>query len=100
MIDSDAYHLSDFTIIKKLGKGGFGSAYLALRNSDKMQVCLKVVPLQTGVSQQDVQREARMLSEVSDKHVIKYYGSFVELDNFYIVMEYAGRGSLEDMIIA
>ena len=42
--------LSDFTIIGKLGKGGFGSAYLARRNSDGLKVCLKVVSLRNGLS--------------------------------------------------
>ena len=93
-----AYQLSDFTIIKQLGKGGFGSAYLALRNSDEMQLCLKVVPLQPGVSQEEILREAKMLSQLNSEHIIKYYGSFVESGTFFIVMEYAARGSLDDMI--
>ena len=89
--------LTDFTIIKKLGKGGFGSAYLSHRNSDGMQVCLKIIPLNNGVSPQQIEREAKMLSELNNEHIIKYYGSFVESGSFYIVMEYAEEGSLAEM---
>ena len=87
-----------FTIIKRLGKGGFGSAYLARRMSDETEVCVKTVPLNNGVSAQQIEREGKMLSELRNEHIIGYYGSFVESGNFCIVMEYAGEGSLADLI--
>ena len=99
MDDCEPCKLSDFTIVGKLGKGGFGSAYLARRNSDEMEVCLKSIPLRNGVSEKQVEREAQMLSELNNEHIIRYYGSFVESDTFIIVMEYAAAGSLEDLII-
>ena len=96
--DRETYRLSDFTIARKLGQGGFGSAYLARRNSDGLDICLKKIPLRNGVSEQQIEREAKLLSELHDDHVIKYYGSFVESDFLYIVMEYASQGSLNDLI--
>ena len=93
-----SYKFSDFEIIEPLGAGGFGSAYLARQVSDGMEVCLKKIPLNNGVSSQQVEREAKMLSELNDEHIIKYYGSFVESGYFYIVMEYAREGSLADLI--
>ena len=95
---SDCKQLSDFTIVRKLGKGGFGEAYLACRNSDGIEVCLKVVSLNNRVSEEEIEREARILSSLKDDHVIKYYGSFVDLENYYIVMEYAREGSLAELI--
>ena len=94
----EPYKLSDFTIIKELGKGGFGTVYLARRNSDELEVCLKEIPLNKGVSEQEIELEAKMLSEFNYEHIIRYYGSFIESGNFYIVMEYATEGSLADMI--
>ena len=90
--------LSDFTTIRKLGKGSFGTAYLVRRNSDDLAVCLKEIPLRREVSQQEIEREAKALSDITDKHIIRYYGSFVENGHFYIIMEYAGEGSLAEMI--
>ena len=98
MSDCEPYRLTDFTIFRKLGEGGFGSAYLAHRNSDEVEVCLKVVPLNKGVSEEEIEREARMLSSLHSEHIIKYYGSFVESGDFFIVMEYAREGSLADLI--
>ena len=94
----ETYTLSDFTILKPLGKGGFGTAYLARRNSDELEVCLKEIPLNKGVSEQEIELEARMLSELNNEYIIRSYGSFAESGNFYIVMEYASEGSLADMI--
>ena len=98
MSDCEPYKLTDFTLLWKLGKGGFGSAYLARRKSDGMEVCLKVVSRNNGLSEEEIEREARMLSSLHSEHIIKYYGSFVESGKFYIVMEYASEGSLADLI--
>ena len=98
MTDCEPLQLSDFTIIRRLGEGGFGKVYLACRNPDKLEVCLKVIPLRYGLSQQDVEQEAKILSELKHENIIGYYGSFVESGKFYIVMEYAAEGSLADRI--
>ena len=90
--------LSDFTIIQPLGEGGFGTAFLARRNLDGVELCLKEIPLTNGVSPQEIKREAKMLSQLNYKHIIRYYGSFVESGKFYIVMEYAAEGNLAEMI--
>ena len=90
--------LSAFKINQKLGTGGFGSTYLSDRNSDGLKVCLKVVSLRNGLSEQEIEREATLLSEFNNEHIIRYYGSFAESGYFYIVMEYAAKGNLADMI--
>ena len=94
----EPYRLSDFMIVKELGKGAFGTTFLASRNLDPVEVCLKEIPLTNGVSPQEIEREAKMLSELNYKHIIRYYGSFVESGKFYIVMEYAAEGNLAEMI--
>ena len=91
--------LSDFTLVKQLGEGGFGSAYLAVHNPTQEKVCLKFITL-TGdrSSLQSADEEGKTLSQLEDEHIIKYYGSFVEGDQFCIAMEYAPGGSLYDVI--
>ena len=92
--------LSDFTIGDRLGKGGFGSAYLAVHKRTEREVCIKFITLKGGGSsrQRSALEEAKILSELADSHIIKYYGSFVESGSFFIVMEYAKEGSLDTMI--
>ena len=76
-------HIYDFTILKELGKGAFGTVFLVRQNSDGLEVCLKSIK---GASRR-IQREAEMLSEINNKKVIKYSGSFAESGTFNIVME-------------
>ena len=93
------FQLSDFTIVKQLGQGGFGSAYLAVYNPHLKEVCLKFIPLKNNkASKQSAIEEAKTLSQLEDEHIIKSYGSFVEDDQVCIVMEYAPGGSLHDEI--
>ena len=40
-----SYHLSDFQIVRKLGQGGFGSAFLVERKADGQKLCLKQLEL-------------------------------------------------------
>ena len=93
-----SFKLSDFTLVKQLGKGGFGSAYLAVHNTTQQTVCLKFISLNCGSSRRSADEENKTLSQLQDKHVIQYYGSFLEGDLFCIVMEYAPGGSLFDLI--
>ena len=86
---------ADFTIKNPLGKGGFGLAYLAVHNTDQKEVCLKFIPQEKKTA---AFNEAKTLSQLEDKHIIKYYGSFDEGDQFCIVMEYAPGASLYDEI--
>ena len=91
--------LSDFTLVQQLGQGGFGSAYLALHNPTQQKVCLKFITLYGGSSSlKSADEEGKTLSQLEDDHIIKYYGSFVEDDQFCIAMEYAAGGSLYEAI--
>ena len=87
------WKLSDFTIIKQLHSGRRASTYHAKRNSDKQEVCIK------RISESRMARnEAQTHSQLHHKNIIEYFGSFVENDKFYLVMEYAERGSLLNLV--
>ena len=92
------YHSSDFTIVKPLNSGSFGTAYYAKRISDGMDLCIKKISIPSSRKQKQIQREASILSQLNNPHIIKYYGTFIEGHDLCIVMEYAKQGSLADMI--
>ena len=97
-VNCETCTLSAFTLNRKLGEGGFGCTYYARRKSDGLEVCLKMIRLKNGISQRQIAREATVLSELNDPHVIHYYGSFAESNVLFIMMEYAQEGSLKDLI--
>ena len=57
---------SDFSIVTQVGQGGFGSTYLARRNSDGKDVCLKLIPLNSGFTEPRILQEAQTLSRLKN----------------------------------
>ena len=54
----DGFEIDSFILsARPLGAGGFGSASFALQNSDELEVCLKVVPLNNGVYEHEIERK-------------------------------------------
>lgn len=99
-----------FKILKKLGSGGQGVAYLADRISEpgrtSVPVVLKEYVLPTGVSV-DVRKkvintclkEVTLLSRLTHPNIVELYDVFVEDERTYLVMEYANGRSLRDAVM-
>jgi serine/threonine protein kinase len=79
-----------FVLIKMLGRGTYGSVYLAKRTSDSSLLAVKVI--------RDVERaskmETRVLQSVRHPFIVLYYSSFVAKQKLHICMEYLSGGSL------
>lgn len=61
---------------------------------------LKQIPL-GGMNQieiEEVKKEATLLSSLSNEFIVKYYESFIDNFNLYIVMEYCEGGDLCNLI--
>ena len=90
--------LSDFTVERELGHGAFGRTYLAHRNSDGMQVCIKSISLFGESSNKKTIQEAETLSRLDHPNIVHFFVSFIFEGVLCIVMEYASQGSLSDII--
>ena len=93
--------LSDFVIQKKLGEGHFGSVCLVSSNITKKLYAMKEIKADRYESEEqrlEVQKEIKLLENLHHPHVITYFTSFRENNNFYIVTEYINGGSLEDLL--
>ena len=93
---SEPRSFSDFKDIEWIARGTFGITYKCLRKSDEQQVCLKAI---SHSSRKRTVQEAEKLSRLNNRNIIKYFGSFVENDTFYIMMEYAPNKSLRHLIL-
>ena len=93
--------LSDFRIEKELGKGNFGKVYLVTSKITNKVYAMKEIKFdryKSDSQRASVQKEIKLLENMNHPHVITYFSSFIENNNFYIILEYLNGGSVEDKI--
>ncbi|MFC1516497.1 protein kinase, partial [Thermodesulfobacteriota bacterium] len=82
--------LGDYTIIKSLGKGGFGSVWEA-KSTDGHSVALKVLNPQVLENEKVVRKffhEAMILAKLDHPNICRLMEFFPDGNNYCIVMEY------------
>ncbi|KAL4233987.1 Serine/threonine-protein kinase Nek11 [Mactra antiquata] len=92
-----------YQVIRKLGKGNFGTAYLCkdLRNkSADEENALKVLKeISVGDLQPDetvdAMHEAKLLSKLDHPSIVQFHDSFIDGEYFCIVTEYCEGGDLD-----
>lgn len=80
----------DIHFYENCGGGSFGSVYRALWVSQNKEVAVKKLL--------KIEAEAEILSSLSHKNIILFYGAILESPNFAIVTEYASGGSLYEYL--
>ncbi|BFZ13402.1 hypothetical protein BsWGS_16441 [Bradybaena similaris] len=89
-----------YEIVKKLGSGNFGTAFLCqdLKAGHQNKV-LKETPVDLQPDETvDAMREARFLSKLEHPGVVKCYDNFITEDSFCIITEYCEGGDLDQKI--
>lgn len=93
-------NLSEFQIIKEIGRGGFSKVYLALHKKTKMQYALKKLNLKK-ISQTDYKmiiNELKIHSKLTHPNIVKFHDVIIEGSNLFIILEYCKDGSLFNYI--
>uniref|UniRef100_A0A8C6TFX4 Protein kinase domain-containing protein n=1 Tax=Neogobius melanostomus TaxID=47308 RepID=A0A8C6TFX4_9GOBI len=80
----------DLLFYENCGGGSFGSVYRALWISQNKEVAVKKLL--------KIDKEAEILSVLSHKNIIQFYGAVLESPNYGIVTEYANGGSLYEFL--
>lgn len=80
----------DLQFFENCGGGSFGSVYRARWISQDKEVAVKKLL--------KIEKEAEILSVLSHRNIIQFYGVILEPPNYGIVTEYASLGSLYDYI--
>ena len=94
--------INDFEILSKLGQGSFGIVYKVRRKIDKGAYVLKqinIAQMNTKLRKEAL-NEVKILSSLDNLYIVKYFESFVEKNNLYIIMEYCEGGDLAQYIKA
>jgi len=89
--------LDDFEIGKPLGRGKFGSVYLAREKGTKYIVALKVLQksqlLKAGVEHQ-LRREIEIQSHLRHRNILRMFGYFYDAKRIYLILEFSPGGEL------
>jgi serine/threonine protein kinase len=90
-----------FVVVETLGVGGMGTVYKARDTLLDRFVALKL--LRRDLSSEtdhtsQLQQEARIAASVSHPNVIQVFSSGTDHGQFYVVMEWVDRGSLDTLI--
>ncbi|XP_056145908.1 uncharacterized protein LOC130121091 isoform X1 [Lampris incognitus] len=80
----------DIHFYENCGGGSFGSVYRARWISRDKEVAVKKLL--------KIENEAEILSVLSHRNIIQFYGAILEAPNYGIVTEYASGGSLYDYL--
>lgn len=89
--------IEDFQVGKCLGKGRFGSVFLAKDKRSEILVALKVVKKKTikdSKMANQIKNEIKIQSCLSHPNVLKFFGFFQDEEQFYLILEYAPQGEL------
>jgi serine/threonine protein kinase len=94
--------ISDFELIKELGKGAFANVWLARRRVDNIFYAIKRINLKTASqkSKENALSEIRILASIQHPNVVDYKEAFYddESGTLNIVMECADDGDLQAKI--
>jgi serine/threonine protein kinase len=94
-------HISDFEIIRELGRGGMGVVYEALERPLQRRVALKLLnPART--QQPDAEerflKEARNIAQLSHPSIIKIYRAGVDDGRYFLALEYVEGRPLDNVL--
>ena len=94
---------SKYKVIKLLGEGSFGKAFLCSRDSDEDLCVIKQIKVEDMTKQEkdDVINESTILSKLDHPNIIKFFEFFeskTPQQTFNIVTEYADGGDLSEKI--
>lgn len=91
-------YLNDFIEIEKINKGGFGVVYKTQHKLDKMYYAIKKIPLKNINVEENtkVLNEAKLLANLQHPNIIRYYSTWIELNNTIIDMDSDSIDSLSD----
>ena len=94
-------HVPGYQIERELGQGGMAIVYLALQESLRRHVALKVIkPILTTDEEfaQRFLREGRIIAQLSDPHIVTVYDIACHEGTYYLAMEYLPGGTLQRRI--
>ena len=92
---------NNYRLIALLGEGGMGSVFKAADRNLNRNVALKILKKECSANEQErakLEEEARITASISHPHVVKVFSFGEDHGQFYLAMELAEKGSLDDLM--
>ncbi|XP_075707877.1 serine/threonine-protein kinase Nek5 isoform X2 [Rhinoderma darwinii] len=92
--------MDNYEIIRMIGEGAFGKAFLAKGRKDNIQCVIKEVNLSKMARKEKEasHKEVTLLAKMNHPNIVTFFTSIEENNNLYIVMEYCDGGDLTKRI--
>ncbi|KAK6352525.1 putative protein serine/threonine kinase [Orbilia blumenaviensis] len=90
----------NYTLLETIGKGAFGTVYLAWDNLNARRVAIKVFDVESPDDDDisDLQNEIGILASLRHPNVTEHYVSFFKSHFLWIVMELVDYGSCAELV--
>ncbi|KAJ2795811.1 hypothetical protein H4S07_006385, partial [Coemansia furcata] len=96
--DQPKVTVEDFTVLRLIGKGGYGKVYLVQHKQTQGYYAMKVLRKASILLQRRqitfTMTERSILSEVQHPFIVKLYYAFQSNSKLYLIMEYVSGGEL------
>ena len=90
-----------YDIIKKIGKGTFGTVFKVIHKTTEAIRAMKVIPknnMKYGFTDDDIIQEINILKTLEHPHIIRLYEFYTYEDNYYLIDEFCTEGDLSDKL--
>ncbi len=94
-------HIGSYLIEKKIGAGGMGTVYYGRHTETGQPAAVKILLASLAREEGFVvrfAREIKSLKQLKNPHVVEFYESGVEDDNYYYAMEYVDGETLTQLL--
>jgi NIMA (never in mitosis gene a)-related kinase len=90
----------DFDFLQRLGSGSFGTVFRVRRRIDDLIYVVKVVRIAelTIKEKGEAINEVRLLAQIDNPFIVRYFDSFIDQEALHIVMEFCNRGDLSILL--
>jgi serine/threonine protein kinase len=92
---------NNYRLLQLLGEGGMGSVYKAVDLNLNREVALKILKKECSANAEErakLEEEARIIASINHPHVVKVFSFGEDQGQFYLAMELAEKGSLDDLM--